>query len=366
MKKRGETNGAATNDTHNTQSTHNKHNTQPHAHDAGADRYNGPIQVAVVGLGRIGSMLEQDERREKPCTHVGAILANPECTLVAGADNDPERRLDFVERWDCLSVFTDVHSLLKAVKPDILCIATHPDSHAEIAAAAAPTVPVLVCEKPIAHTMLDARRIVQLTERYGTRIVVNHERRYSEDYREARRAVEDGRYGELLSIRCNLYFGRTTRLDRMLMHDGTHILDAAAFLAGKKLRRARLHGRLRARSGTAYVVASAGNADVLLEIGAGRDHLNFEIELSFERGRIRVGNGVREYWQSVESPHYEGYRSLVCTDATPLKETGYFRNMLQDAVRCFRDPDYQPVSSAKDARSSVNNILNLTRFRVSP
>lgn len=335
--------------------------------DAGSDRYNGPVQVAVVGLGRIGSMLEEDTRREKPCTHIGAVVASPDCQLVGGADTDPERRLDFVDRWDCLSVFPDVHSLLRAVKPDILCIATHPDSHAYIAsAAAAAAVPVLICEKPIAHTMLDARRIVQLTERYGTRIVVNHERRYSEDYIEARRAVEDGRYGKLNSIRCTLFFGRTTRLDRMLMHDGTHILDAAAFLAGRRLSRARLHGRLRTRSGTAYVVAHAGQADVLLEIGAGRDHLSFEVELSFESGRIRVGNGVREYWQSVESPHYDGYRSLVCTDATPLRQTGYFRNMLADAVRCFRDPAHAPVSSAKDARDAVNLILNLTRFRVSP
>jgi hypothetical protein len=34
------------------------------------------ISVAIVGLGRIGSLLEEDPRREKPCTHAGAIAAN--------------------------------------------------------------------------------------------------------------------------------------------------------------------------------------------------------------------------------------------------------------------------------------------------
>ncbi|GHV88670.1 hypothetical protein AGMMS50267_10300 [Spirochaetia bacterium] len=38
------------------------------------------IPVAIIGLGRIASLLEDDRLREKPCTHAGAITANPDCS----------------------------------------------------------------------------------------------------------------------------------------------------------------------------------------------------------------------------------------------------------------------------------------------
>jgi hypothetical protein len=40
------------------------------------------ISAAIVGLGRIAGMLEEDSLREKPCTHAGAITANSDCVLV--------------------------------------------------------------------------------------------------------------------------------------------------------------------------------------------------------------------------------------------------------------------------------------------
>jgi len=57
------------------------------------------IGAAIIGLGRIASLLEEDSRREKPCTHAGAITANPDCILTGGCDTDDERRRLFAERW---------------------------------------------------------------------------------------------------------------------------------------------------------------------------------------------------------------------------------------------------------------------------
>ena len=36
------------------------------------------IRCCIAGLGRIGSILEDDRLREKPCTHAGAIKRNRE------------------------------------------------------------------------------------------------------------------------------------------------------------------------------------------------------------------------------------------------------------------------------------------------
>lgn len=307
-------------------------------------------RVAIVGLGRIASLLEDDALREKPCTHTGAIVANPRCDLVGGSDISSSRRELFAQRWGCDAVYEDGETMVRELAPDILVVATHPDSHlAYVSAAARHRVPVVVCEKPLADTVRRAKAIARLHRTGAVRVITNHERRYSADYIRARAAVLDGRYGRVISVRGTLCFGRRTRRDRMLLHDGTHMVDAIAFLLGGPVRFRRRYGRMRSRRGSTLLLGSCEGSVVYLEVGSERDHLIFEIEISFEGGRIRVGNGVESWERSVESPYYEGYRSLVPEQAAPAGPTGYFANMIADALACWEDPTREPRSSALDA-----------------
>ena len=87
-----------------------------------------PLSAAIVGLGRIASLLEEDSLREKPCTHAGAIASNADCRLVSGCDTNEERRRLFEEKYQ-VPVYADAAEMLRIHKPQILSIATHPDSH---------------------------------------------------------------------------------------------------------------------------------------------------------------------------------------------------------------------------------------------
>lgn len=319
----------------------------------------GAVACAVIGLGRIASLLEKDEKREKPATHVGAIVDNPRCRLVGGADIDAERRRQFTEDWGCESVYEDPRRMVEELRPRILVIATHPDSHLRYVRLAADLrVPLVVCEKPLADTLRRSRKIAALHRRRRVTVVTNHERRYSADYIRAREAIREERYGRLLSVRGTLYFGRRTRRDRMLLHDGTHLLDAINYLTGSPTRLNRRIGPLKSRLGSTTLHGRAGRVPVTVEVGSERDYLLFEVELSFESGRIVVGNGVERWERSVESPYYEGYRSLVAEDIPGGSggRTGYFANMIADAVACVDDPGREPRSSALDALEVVRFI----------
>lgn len=364
----------------------------------------GEITCAVAGLGRIGSSLEKDTRREKPCTHTGAIAGNPDCVLVAGCDTDPDARERFRTDWACLSpapgLFDSVDALLEELVPQVLVVATYPESHYSIVKkAAAAGVPVILCEKPMAHTLRDARKIAAL-HRYGAAtVLVNHERRYSSDYLGVREAVAGKRYGKLISVRGTLYFGRTARHKDVLLHDGTHLVDIINFLLEAvpgasdrnprgitPVRLKRRFGVMRSSRSSAYLFDTASCAGtgvsskvpVVIEVGAERDHLVFEVELSFESGRIRVGNGVLSFEKSGESPYYEGYRSLLPDEVPVIGKTGYFSNMIADAVRCVKlgreagahrassrgrpepgNQGYEPVSSAEDGYEVMKFIRSM-------
>lgn len=334
------------------------------------------LRCSVVGLGRIASTLEKDTLREKPCTHIGAIAENPDCDLISGCDRDGEARRLFMEDWGGLTpapqVFDHIDRLLDAAVPDILVVATYPESHHYmVKRAAAAGVPVVICEKPVAETLRDARKIAKIHRSGRTKVLVNHERRYSADYRAVRGLIADRRYGEVLAVRGTLYFGRTTRLKDMLLHDGTHLVDIINFLLAvgpsnsTPLCLSRRFGTLRSNQGSAFLFGRAGEIPVVVEVGAGRDHLVFETEISFERGRVRVGNGVLSFEKSVESPFYEGYRSLLPDETPVIEKTGYFTNMMADAVRCAREDGYYPDSSAADALQ-VMRFIRATRFEALP
>jgi predicted dehydrogenase len=334
------------------------------------------ISVAIIGLGRIASLLEEDTRREKPCTHAGAVTANPDCILVAGADIDEERRNLFAQRWN-VPVYADAAVMLREHSLKILIIATHPDSHEQYCRLAfAFGVSVVICEKPLADTLGKARNIVRWGGRGNIRILTNHERRYSMDYIQAKEILESGRLGALLGVRGVLYMGRGRRLLDVLWHDGTHLADAIMFLTDRTLRHRRAWGEsLKSKEGTAYLeallmgtAAKARQTDItpipcVIEVGAHRDHLVFEMEFSCERGRLRIGNGIYEVWESVESPYAEGFRSLKLADDRFQGSTGYFANMIADAVACVREPSRQPRSGAQDGLKVIEYLNAVKRWR---
>jgi predicted dehydrogenase len=178
--------------------------------------------------------------------------------------------------------------------------------------------------------------------------------------------------------------GKNRRLLDVLWHDGTHLADALMFLSGRRLQHKKTWGRLSRGTGTAFLLgvlggpapgpnpgpaapSFQGEVPFLFEVGAERDHLVFELEFSCAQGRLRIGNGLFEVWESGPSPYAEGFRSLVKTDrarkgpAAP-GPTGYFANMVKDAVRCVREKDHEPRSSAEDGLAAIRYLRSLGRW----
>ena len=341
-----------------------------------------PIRAAIIGLGRIASLLEDDARREKPCTHAGAIDASRDCVLAGGCDTDEERRGLFAERWG-VPVYADAAEMIRALDPRILVVATHPDSHYRYCRLAAGCrVPVLICEKPLADTLHEARKIAALqkpdSQGSGTVILTNHERRYSADYIKAKEILASEKLGALLSVRAILCMGKNRRLIDVLWHDGTHLADAVMFLSALDLKhRKRFGAKLTSSSWTAWLegelvqpgkAAHAGErisapVPFVMEIGAGRDHLIFEIEFSCAKGRLRIGNCVFEVWESGESPYAEKFRSLKKTSDGFEGPTGYFANMVTDAAACVREMGRLPLSSAADGLRVIEYLNSVKAWR---
>jgi predicted dehydrogenase len=312
------------------------------------------LRCAIVGLGRIGSLLEQDTLREKPATHAGVIAQNPDCMLVGGCDIDKKRQKLFSTTWQCKNVYSDVATMLGETKPDILHIATPVETHLDIVEKAVSSgIKVIICEKPLAENKHDASKIAKFHSSGIATIIVNHERRYSKDYLTVKDHINKGDFGILLSLSAKLYMGKNRKVNDILLDDGTHLIDIIHFLIDTELGKLNVEKCYKKNQQCLYIVADAGDIPVVIEVASGRDHVVFELDLSFSEGRIRVGNGTYEEYESGPSPYYEGMRSLLKNDIQRPFPTGYFANMMADAVGCVRDKHREPVSSAIDGYKAI-------------
>jgi predicted dehydrogenase len=322
------------------------------------------VRVAFLGLGRIASLLEDDTKREKPASHAGAFAGVPGTVLAGGWDLDSDRRLAFAERWSVPSEFAGPTELLKTLKPDVLVVATWPSSHASLVElACSREVPVVVCEKPLTADLAEARRLVRRVAKTSTKVMVNHERRYARDYLRVRSLIREGTYGRLATVAAKLFMGRGRSPGEVLLWDGTHLIDILRFLTGEEVGPLQTWGRTEDRGGSLTARLTLGDVEVFIETASNRDHLVFELDLSFERGRVRIGNGLYEEAAGGVSPFYDSMRSLlpVKVDPSALYPTGYFSGMAEDAVRAAAEPGYRPVSTIEDGLAALAVIERILR-----
>jgi predicted dehydrogenase len=200
--------------------------------------------------------------------------------------------------------------------------------------------------------------MARLEETTATRIVVNHERRFSRDYQLVRRAIASGEMGRLLQVRGTLYFGGSGRHDRVFLHDGTHLVDAIHFVTDDTIVLRRRIGRYRTHRSSVFLhgILRKRGIPVEIEIGGERDYLRFEVHLFFSSGEIRVGNGVFTWETSRPSPHYSSYRSLIDRERRVPEPSGYFSGMIAEAVRLYENPGTISASTVADGAAAMRVI----------
>ncbi|MFC6731882.1 Gfo/Idh/MocA family protein [Haladaptatus sp. DYSN1] len=155
--------------------------------------------------------------------HASGYARLPQCQLVACADIVRENAQAFAEAFGIDGVYTDVSTMLDAANPDIVSIATPPGTHADIVTACArhPSVRAIHCEKPMALTWGDAKRMVAVCDAADVQLTFNHQYRFGEPFRRMKALLDAGEIGTLERIEF---------ADRDLYDTGTHLFDLADYM----------------------------------------------------------------------------------------------------------------------------------------
>ncbi|SFH48221.1 Predicted dehydrogenase [Halorubrum aquaticum] len=155
-------------------------------------------RVAMIGTG------EDPETRDRDgfamaYRHASGYQRLESCSLVACADIVPENAEAFAEHHGLDAVYEDHEVMLEEVEPDIVSICVPPAVHADLVvdSASAASVDAVHCEKPMATTWGDSRRMVDVCDREGVQLTIDHQRRLAEPVLRAKELLDDGEIGEL-------------------------------------------------------------------------------------------------------------------------------------------------------------------------
>jgi len=311
-------------------------------------------RAVIIGSGRIAGGLEDDVLRPHPCTHVGAYKRFPEIEVAACSSRTEEQAREFAQRWGIRNYYGDYREMLDQEKADIVSVCTPAEHHHDAVMHASQChTKAVFCEKAISTSLGEADEMISESRLYGTRLTVNHTRRWCPDFHVVRQIIDSEELGSLHSI--TGWFGGS------LIHTGTHFFDIMHYLCGDAESvqgvvfgnsREGAEDNLHDADGYAFVELSNG-VRVFVN-GISKSYYIFEMELLFSDGRIRIGNGVHELWRSGKSRQYEDFTELQRDDFPKTAPGG--SNPLILAVRDIIgsiEEDRDTASTGEDARQAL-------------
>src|SRR5262249_20992829 len=116
--------------------------------------------------------------------HYDAWARIPEVEIVAVCDRDASRAVATRSQFGIPRRYAAALEAIAAERPDFVDVVTPPASHAEICQAAAERGVHVICQKPLAPTLDEARGMVDLCRAAGVRLMVHENFRFQPWHRE--------------------------------------------------------------------------------------------------------------------------------------------------------------------------------------
>jgi len=350
------------------------------------------LGVGMVGYAFMGAAHSQGWRT---APRFFDLPLRPDLAVLCGRDK--EKATAAADKLGWRSVETDWRALLTRDDVQLVDVCSPGDTHAEIAIAALEAGRHVLCEKPLANTVDEARAMVAAAARAasrGVRSMVGYSYRRVPAVALARRLVEQGRIGEIRHVRASYQqdwivdpqFPLVWRLQKdaagsgALGDIGAHIVDMAQYLTGDLLTgvSALTETFVRERplpSGDGLGSVDVDDAALFLGRFAGGAVASFEasrfatgrknalrIELNGSRGSLAFDQermNELEFYSEEEDPDTRGFRRILVTEPThpyvgawwpPGHGLGYEHSFTHQAVDLVRDiaEGRDPVPSFAD------------------
>ena len=175
------------------------------------------MRTAVIGAGRMGRRHVQVAQELKHELVGVADIKSEALAELEKPSNFPKRIL-----------FDNPVELLNTTHPECVVVSTTAPSHADYVCLAAELgAKYILCEKPMAVSLAECDKMIEICNKHGALLAVNHQMRYMEQYTAPKKIIESLDFGELASVTVIAgNFG--------LAMNGSHYFEMFRFMTGEK------------------------------------------------------------------------------------------------------------------------------------
>ena len=152
------------------------------------------LKVGVIGTG-IGTY------------HIEGYLSHPQAEVVALCDVN-QIALDLAGAKYCIPhLFTDYRRMLEMQELDAVSVCVPNALHAPLTLAAFAAGKHVLCEKPMATNLADAKKMIAAAKKAGRKLMIGHNQRLMPPHVKARKLIQEGALGKVLSFRTSFGHG---------------------------------------------------------------------------------------------------------------------------------------------------------------
>ncbi len=171
----------------------------------------------------------------------------PEVEITALCNSNIERAEVIMNGYGVKNHYTDYKEMILKEKPDFVDIITPPETHFEMCKFAADNGVHIICQKPLAPTYEESKRIVDYVSKKNVRFVVHENFRFQPWHREIKKIIDEDIIGNLFSLNFRSRMGDGWGDDaylsrqpyfrdykRLLVYEtGVHFIDTFRYHAGE-------------------------------------------------------------------------------------------------------------------------------------
>ncbi|MBI4833600.1 MAG: Gfo/Idh/MocA family oxidoreductase [Planctomycetes bacterium] len=316
-------------------------------------------RAAIIGCGRIGCGFDDNPKSKRIATHAGAYSNFRQTELMALSDLDVEKLRRYGEKYHVKGVYQNYEEMLEKEAIDILSVCTYNSTHLEIIENAINyNIKAILCEKPIADTLANAVKIVNLCRDKNIILSVNHLRRFDPSHQEVKNLIEKGVLGDIQQTTFYYTAG--------IANTGSHVFDLLRFFFGD------VEWVQAIYSNSKFPNPNDPNIDGILKFKKGficslqscdvSKFLIFELDIIGMKGRLKIMSGGYscEFYEPNDSQYFPGYKELAKTKA-PINETQNFTdkltmiNIVVHLVDCL-DNNKTLISTGDDGKAALELI----------
>jgi len=143
------------------------------------------IRLGIIGVGQIGK------------SHIRNYQGVPDCEIVAVADINKDEAERVAAEHGIPRVFTRFREMLKVDEIDAVDVCLHNNLHAPVTIAALEAGKHVYCEKPMAGSYADAKKMHETAKKRRRKLAIQLSTLFSKETKAAKRLIDGGHLGKV-------------------------------------------------------------------------------------------------------------------------------------------------------------------------